>query len=90
MRSGYFWSLSMKDKLKCKRHHVHWKDKLLNLENEDIWLDFFMFRKAHPGMSEDRCAYNVLKRRYSTTALDYVRMFDCEFEDVPHLVRGSL
>lgn len=60
----------MKDKLiKVKRKHVDWNKARLDLADPKIDADFFLFLQQHPGMSKNRCAYNVLKRYYSTTAM---------------------
>lgn len=60
----------MEDKLgKVKRKHVNWKNVLDSLENTEINLAFLSFKSKHPLMSVNRCAYNVLRKYYSTTAM---------------------
>ena len=65
----------MKDKLfKVKRKSVNWKKCLDDHENTDMNLAYLAFRSSHPSMSVNRCAYNVLRKYYSTTAMLKYRM----------------
>lgn len=65
----------MKDKLiKVRRKHVDWKKCLDDREDTMLNLEFLKFKQCHPTMSDNRCAYNVLKTYYSTTAMLKYRM----------------
>lgn len=63
----------MKDKV--KRKQVDWYQALFNLEDLKISEDYWLFKSSHPDMSKNRCAYNILKRYYSTTAMISYRKF---------------
>lgn len=67
----------MVDKLeKCKKRKrvkVNWYQVYLDICTMDMQVYFYRLLQAHPTMSKNRIAYNVLKSYYSTTALDEIR-----------------
>lgn len=64
----------MKDKLiKVKRKRVDWYRILLDEHCIAMDEDFWAMKSRHPFMSNNRIAYNVLKRYHSTTTLQYIR-----------------
>ena len=58
---------------KVKRPHVLWYEVLRNKEDLLLERDFWLLKTKHPKMSNNRIAWNVLKKHYSTTALNRVR-----------------
>lgn len=58
---------------KVKRPHIQWYEVYSDIGNPDLTADFYRLLSKHPRMSLNRVAYNVLKKHYSTTALDRVR-----------------
>lgn len=68
---------------KVKRPSVKWHDLLMDLEDWFIESRFLIFLSKHPGMSKNRCAYNVLKRYYSTTSLNRVRWLGVPLSEEP-------
>lgn len=71
----------MKDKLiKVKRKTVDWYSVYCELCDPDIDRDFYLFVQDHPKMSLNRCAYNVLKKHYSTTAMTRFRFTGSFYE----------
>lgn len=69
----------MKKVVKCvKRPSVNWYEKLCSLEDLELSKEFWLFKSLHKNMSDNRCAYNVLKKHYSTTALNNVRWLGAE------------
>lgn len=78
----------MRDKVK-KKSLVSWKyvldalsDPEKNCEFMQLKFNYFAYgswRKRRKPMSDNRTAYNVLKRYYSTTSLRYLKM-KCTFE----------
>lgn len=81
MRSGDFWTVAKIFKIKVKRKHVDWKNKLFSLGDPKIQQEYYGFLSAHKDMSENRCAYNVLKRYFSPTTLRYVMVTDSNLDD---------
>lgn len=63
-----------KSQFKCKRRFVDWYQLLLDIGDFEQSQDFWALKQKHPSMSNNRVAYNVLKRYYSTTAIAYVRL----------------
>lgn len=64
----------MKQKLrKVKRQHVDWYKLLFDLEDLKLSEQYWLFRSKHKRLSENRCAYYVLKKNYSTTLLEKYR-----------------
>lgn len=60
----------MKDKLeKCKRPRVHWVQVIKSIGDPYLLQYYFNYLEQHRRMSCNRCAWNVLKLHYSTTAL---------------------
>lgn len=75
----------MKDRLpKVRRKHVDWKKAIDDLQIPHLTAAYLAFRSSHPLMSVNRCAYNVLKKYYSTTAMLKYRMCGV-FDEVPDL-----
>lgn len=58
---------------RVRRPHVEWRSLMLDLNNPKIEESYWLFKQSHLSMSDNRCAYNVLKTYYSTTSLDRVR-----------------
>lgn len=56
----------MKDKV-YKRKQVKWYELINNCLDLTLQDNFKSYLLSHPYMSENRCAYNVLKKYYSTT-----------------------
>lgn len=54
---------------KVKRPHVNWYDVLLDIGDLRLSEQFWVFKFKHLSWSNNRCAWNVLKSNYSTTAL---------------------
>ena len=59
--------------MKVKRRHCDWYSKLLEIGDLKMSEDFWLMKSKHPLMSNNRIAYNVLKRYYSTTTLTAMR-----------------
>lgn len=57
----------LKDKVKKQR--IKWNEILYQLNDNELWRLYMVFRQQHIGMSLNRCAYYVLKSYYSTIAL---------------------
>lgn len=73
MRSEVFMADCEKNVKRVRRPRVEWRSLMLDLNNPQIEMDYWKFKQAHLKMSDNRCAYNVLKTYYSTTSLDRVR-----------------
>lgn len=58
---------------KRKRPHVHWYALLNSLEDMRLSQSFWLFKSNHKKWSNDRCAWQVLKRYYSLNSLRRVR-----------------
>lgn len=56
----------MKDKV-YKRMQVKWHDLIIKEGDESLKVMFYDYVRSHSYMSANRCAYNVLKKYYSTT-----------------------
>lgn len=54
---------------KVKRVRINWFKVLDNIEDKELWRRFYAFKYRHPTMSDNRIAYYVIKRSYSTTTL---------------------
>lgn len=51
------------------RIRIVWKKVLFDTMSDELHRRFYCFKYSHPEMSENRCAYYVIKKSYSTTAL---------------------
>lgn len=60
-------------KTRYKRIHVQWRDVMLEIGDLKMEKEYWQFKQAHKTMSDNRCAWNILKRYYSTTALAQLR-----------------
>lgn len=67
--------MSKKMKDKVKRKHFNWYEFLLNTGDLEWSASFWKFKQLHKTMSNNRCAYNILKTYYSTTSMRYIREF---------------
>ena len=56
---------------KVKRIRVNWWKLLVDIEDNELFRRFYAFRYRHPNMSVNRIAYYVIKKSYSTTALQH-------------------
>lgn len=56
-------------KKQVKRPRVNWYEVLCDLGDLEIEGQFWLFKTDHKNWSNNRIAYNVLKKNYSTTAL---------------------
>ena len=64
----------MKDKLKkCKRPRVDWVKTLKEVGDVKLIYFYYHYLECHSRMSPNRCAFNVLKLHYSTTAIKNYR-----------------
>ena len=68
---GFMVKMQIKDKL-VKRGFQFYVPLLHNLCDERIEADYWRAVKDNPKMSRNRIAYNVLKRYYSTTAINHL------------------
>lgn len=66
-------SVSKKKMIKVRRKHVHWYDVLFEIGDLKMCADFWLFKQSHQKWSNDRIAWNILKRYYSTTTLAQMR-----------------
>lgn len=55
-----------------KRMQVKWYEMILSEGDESLKVMFYDYFDSHPYMSKNRCAYNVLKKYYSTTFGSYM------------------
>lgn len=58
-----------------KKRRIKWREIIFHLHRFDISSSFDLFRSSHKDMSINRCAYNVLKTYYSTTAMRFIKNY---------------
>lgn len=78
---------------KVKRPAVNWFELLKFSGDLRFSYDFWTLKAKRPNMSDNRIAYNVLKKYYSTTSLNRVRWFGSSLLDEPEKVvkfRGTI
>lgn len=64
----------MRDKVfKVKRKHIQWNEVRLELGDPAVDASYYLLKTKRPNMSDNRCAWNALKKHYSTTALTRYR-----------------
>lgn len=56
-----------------RKRRVDWRELIFSLHWRELSEAYQLFKNAHPSMSINRCAYNVLKSFYSTTTMAYFR-----------------
>lgn len=74
----------MVDKVeKVKRPRVNWFQLMHDCYYPGFSYWYIRLKAKHPKMSDNRIAYNVLKRYYSTTSLDRVRWLGVNLANEP-------
>lgn len=67
-----------------RKNRIKWREIIFNLHRRDLSEAFDLFKANHPGMSINRCAYNVLKTFYSTTIMrtwkDFIEVYNQSYE----------